>query len=221
MIKLYFDIETIPSAEEHKDVHVEILKKKNGSVTKTDIEIHEGTSFDGTFGRICCIAIIKENGVGKIVQDEVFSGDEKEILTKFWEASRDVNRFIGHNIWSFDLPFIYQRSIILGIRPRTDISFARYRNTPIYDTMCEWSLWNLDKTKFQKLDTLAKVMGFPTSKDEMDGSMVWPYYQEGRIEEICKYCMKDVVLTRQVYKKMTFEDQDYAPQGNKEEGDEF
>jgi len=115
-----------------------------------------------------------------------------------------VDRFIGHNIWAFDLPFIYKRSIINGVKPRRDISFARYRNTPIYDTMMEWDLWNM-KTYGQKLDTLAKVLGLPTSKDDMDGSMVWQYFQEGRIDEICRYCMKDVELTRKVYYRMTFE----------------
>ena len=219
MIKLYFDIETIPSAQEDRDGHVAILKKRKSNGDKNDDEMHESTSFEGTFGRICCIGIIKEDGVGKILQKEVFKGTEKEILTKFWDTARDVNRFIGHNIWTFDLPFIYKRSIINGIRPRYDISFARYRNIPIYDTMLEWELWNFQKS--QKLDTLAKVLGLPTSKDEMDGSMVWPYYKEGRIDEICTYCMKDVVLTRQVYKKMTFEQEEYLPQGKKEEGDEF
>jgi 3'-5' exonuclease len=206
MNKLYFDIETIPSADEYKDVHLEILKKKNG--TKTDEEIHVNTSFDGTFGRICCIGVIKEDSNGKIVQKEVFSGKEKDILINFWQSAQGVHRFIGHNIWGFDLPFIFQRSIINGVRPRTDISFARYRNIPIYDTMLEWTLWNLDHSKMQKLDTLAKVFGLPTSKDEMDGSMVWDYYKQGKIEEICKYCMKDVELTRNVYKKMTFESEE-------------
>jgi predicted PolB exonuclease-like 3'-5' exonuclease len=200
MINLFFDIETIPGADEEKEAHLEILRKKNKG--KSDDEIHANTSFDGTFGRICCIGVIKEID-GKEVQKEVFSGDEKEILTAFWKIASDVNRFIGHNIWAFDLPFIYQRSIINGVKPRMDISFARYRDLPIYDTMLQWSLWNFDKS--QKLDTLAKVLGLPTSKDEMDGSLVWPYYQEGKMDEICKYCMKDVELTRQVYKKMTFE----------------
>ena len=31
MIKLYFDIETIPSAEEDRDGHVEILKKRKSN----------------------------------------------------------------------------------------------------------------------------------------------------------------------------------------------
>jgi len=204
MIKLYLDIETIPSPEESKEMHVGILKKRKNNEDKTDGEVHESTSFEGTFGRICCIAIIKENGEGKIIQQETFKGTEKEILTKFWDTARDVHQFIGHNIWAFDLPFIYKRSIINRIRPRTDISFARYRNVPIYDTMVEWELWNMQKS--QKLDTLAKVFGLPTSKDEMDGSMVSSYFKEGKIDEICTYCMKDVVLTREVYKKMTFTD---------------
>ncbi len=203
MINLFFDIETIPSADEHKEAHLEILKKKSMSTNKSDDEIHRMTSFEGTFGRICCIGIIKEVN-GKETLKEVYSGTEKEILEKFWITAKDVDRFIGHNIWEFDLPFIFQRSIINGIKPRI-LNFARYRNVPIYDTMKEWSLWSFEKN--QKLDTLAKVLGLPTSKDEMDGSMVWDYFQEGRIEEICKYCMKDVELTRKVYKKMVFEEE--------------
>lgn len=203
MIKLFLDIETIPSAEEHKETHLEVLKKRNGNTGKTDIELHESTSFEGTFGRICCIAVIKENERGILIK-EVYSGTEKEILIKFWETARDAHRFIGHNIWNFDLPFIYKRSIVNGVKPRSDISFARYRNYPIYDTMMEWELWNVMKS--QKLDTLAKVLGLPTSKDEMEGSQVWEYYQAGRIDEICRYCMKDVELTRKIYYKMTFEE---------------
>lgn len=205
MIKIFLDIETIPSPTEHKMTHLEILKKRNSNGGKTDDELYDNTALEGTFGRICCIAVIKEGPEG-IIQQEVFSGDEKDILTKFWQSAQGVQRFVGHNIWGFDLPFIYKRSIIKGVKPRQDISFARYRNFPIYDTMLEWELWNMDKTRVQKLDTLAKVFGFPTSKDEMDGSMVWPYFKEGKIEEICKYCMKDVELTRKVYYKMTFEE---------------
>ena len=201
MIRLFFDIETIPSAEEHREIHNEILRKKSNG--KTDIEIHEDTSFEGTFGRICCIGVIKEDERG-IMQKEVFSGTEKEILTKFWQVAAGVHRFIGHNIWGFDLPFIYKRSVIHNVKPRLDISFARYRNTPIYDTLQEWELWNFGKS--QKLDTLAKVLGLPSSKDDMDGSMVWQSYKDGRLDEICKYCMKDVELTRKVYYKMTFEE---------------
>jgi len=209
MIRLFFDIETIPGAEEHKDSHLEILRKRKANTDKNDNEIHETTSFDGTFGRICCIGIIKENAAGEIIQKEVFKGSEKEILAKFWQAAKGVTRFIGHNVWAFDMPFIVQRSVINGVKP-LPISFRRYYKEPLFDTMLEWSFWNYDKDKNHKLDTLAKVLGLPSSKDEMDGSMVWKYYQDGKIEDICKYCMKDVELTRQIYYKMTFEDQAFG-----------
>jgi predicted PolB exonuclease-like 3'-5' exonuclease len=200
MIKLFFDIETLPSADEDREVHLEILRKKNKG--KSDEEIHLGTSFEGTFGRICCIAIIKEGPEG-VIQQETFSGDEKEMLEKFWEAGKGVDRFVGHNIWEFDLPFIYKRSIINGVRP-IRLNLARYRDLPIYDTMLQWEMWNMQKK--QKLDTLAKIFNLPTSKDEMDGSMVYDYFKQGRLDDICRYCMKDVVLTRSVYYKMAYDD---------------
>lgn len=201
MIKLFFDIETIPSADEHRDTHLEILKKRKSMDGMEDDDIHGMTALEGTFGRICSIGLIKEGPKG-IIQKEVLSGDEKQMLEEFWKAGQGVWRFVGHNIWAFDLPFIYKRSIIHGVRPIM-LPFARYRNVPIYDTMMEWELWNMQNR--QKLDTLAKVLGFPTSKDEMDGSMVADYFKQGRIEEINKYCMKDVELTRKIYYKMTFE----------------
>ena len=54
-----------------------------------------------------------------------------------------VDRIVGHNIYNFDLPFIYKRSVVRGVRPSIELNFARYRNQPIYDTMCEWEKWNL------------------------------------------------------------------------------
>ncbi len=200
MIKLFFDIETLPSADEHKEAHLEILRKKNKG--KDDDEIHRNTSFEGTFGRIACIGIIKEGPEG-VIQREVFSGSEKEILEKFWEAADGVHRFVGHNIWAFDLPFIYKRSAINGVKP-LKLNLARYRDMPVYDTMLQWELWNMQQK--QSLDTLAKVFGLPTSKDEMDGSMVYDYFLDGRLEDICRYCMKDVELTRLVYYKMAYDD---------------
>lgn len=200
MIRLFLDIETVPCNEEMREVFLEILRNKNGNAEKEEQELYESMSFDGALGRICCIGYIKEDERG-IIEQGVLSGDEKEMLQKFWKLANNVERFIGHNIYEFDMPFIYKRSRINGVFPRMDLSFARYRSTPFFDTMKEWDLWG-DPRKAVKLDLLAKVFGLQTSKDDMDGSMVWKYFQDGKIDEISKYCMKDVVLTRQVYYKM-------------------
>lgn len=208
MKKLFFDIETIPCDDKVKEIYIEYRRKgMSDEMAQEKLEdIYLESSFDGTFGRICCIGYIKEDGV---LMKGVLKGDEKEMLKEFWTIARDAQLFIGHNVYDFDLPFVYQRSIINGVKPRQDISFARYRRSPIFDTMREWIIWNMDKYKNRSLDILAKVMGYPTSKDEMNGGLVWQYFKEGRIDEICKYCMKDVELTRKIYYRMIVEDAPY------------
>ncbi|MDP2637659.1 MAG: ribonuclease H-like domain-containing protein, partial [Candidatus Levybacteria bacterium] len=157
------------------------------------------TSFDGAFGRIVCLSYaINEEPI------KTLCSDEKKILQDFWEVAKEIDLFIGFNLMDFDLRFIYQRSIILGIKPTRDLNFARYRNSPIYDVMREWTKWDMqDKIS---LDTLAKVLSFPSSKGgAIEGKDVAKAYKDGRIKEICEYCERDVELTRKIYKKMTFE----------------
>jgi predicted RecB family nuclease len=91
--------------------------------------------------------------------------------------------------------------VINGVKPTQDLSFARYRNYPIYDTMKEWVRWSSNSLS---LEHLALAMGIPTPKDEIDGSQVYEFYKKGRIQEILDYCKKDIETTRAVYKKMTF-----------------
>lgn len=201
MKKLFLDIETLPAERDKKDLLQDIYDsdKNNGKKFKKSFDsFFLQSGLDGSFGRILCIGIA--------VNDEpvdCLTGDEKEILKKFWEMASDVNLFIGHNIFDFDMRFIYQRSAILGVRPTQDLSFARYRNNPIYDTMHEWSKWNMqDKIK---LDKIAKAMGLTSSKDgDIDGSKVYEYYKKGKLQEIYDYCKRDVEVTREVYKKLIF-----------------
>lgn len=201
---MFLDIETIPCDDDTKEIFFyHKLKEKSIDMSEDKLdELHSTSSFDGTFGRICCIAYILENGK---VEKGILKGEEKEILKEFWKIAGEADLFIGHNIFEFDLPFILRRSIIHGIKPTQNINFRKFYNSPIFDTMCFWANWSYEPGKKVRLDTLAKVFGFPTSKDEMDGSMVWPYYKDGKVDEICKYCMKDVELTRKIYYKLVIE----------------
>lgn len=165
--KLFLDIETLPAEEAKHSVLKTIYDDKKAKGKKVDESFEYfviQSSLDGSFGRIFC--------VGVAIDDEpidCLAGDEKEILKKFWDMAKDVDIFVGHNIFDFDLRFIYQRSIIWGVRPTKDLSFRRYYNNPIFDTMYEWSKWNMsDKIG---LDKLAKAMGIKSSKQGgMDGS---------------------------------------------------
>lgn len=199
MRKLFLDIETLPASEEfHKT-----LKILHGKKNKKDDDFEEyllKTSFDGAYGRILCIGYAVDDDQVDVLYNE---NDEKKTLQQFWELARYSDLFIGHNVMDFDLRFIYQRSIINGVMPSVDLSFARYRNNPIFDTMREWAKWS---TNTVGLEHLALALGIPTPKDGIDGSQVWDFYKQGKVNDILEYCKRDVETTRAVYKKMVFED---------------
>lgn len=201
-MKLFFDIETLPASGHDmpliKQFYEEMKAKKIGEAPKLDFDtFHRNTSFQGEFGRIFCIGYARDDEPA-----EALSGDERQMLIDFWEEAREERLFIGHNIMEFDFRFIYKRSVILGVRPSRDLSFARYRSEPIFDTMKEWEKWGAQGASLHKLSL---ALGIASPKEEgIDGSKVYDYFLEGRGDEIIKYCKRDVEATRAVYKKMTF-----------------
>jgi hypothetical protein len=181
-----------------KDLYLEESKKKDvkNFVRSFDEYFHQ-TSFQGEFGRIFCIgyAVNEE-------QPNIISGDERQILDIFWQVAKDADLFIGHNIMDFDFRFIYKRSIILGVRPTQEISFARYRNSPIFDTMKEWDKWSNNAISLHKLSI---VLGIESPKEEgIDGSKVYDHFLAGKTDDIIRYCKRDVEATRKIYQKICF-----------------
>jgi predicted PolB exonuclease-like 3'-5' exonuclease len=198
MQKLFLDIETIPAGEESRETLKVLFEKKRKDDDKFE-DFVARTSFDGAFGQILCIGYAFDNQpVGALYNKD----DERETLRQFWELARNASLFIGHNVMDFDLRFIYQRSIILGVRPSLDLNFARYRSNPIFDTMKEWVKWSNSNVG---LETLALALGIPSPKDGIDGSQVAAFHAAGKDDEIVEYCKRDVETTRDVYRRMIFE----------------
>ena len=229
MKKLYFDIETIPADESsHEALRYLYNRKVEKKMKEKGIDHDEavvefgtfekfvdGTGFDGSFGRVLCIAYAVNNEETRVICND---NNEKKTLEDFWFIAKQIDLFVGHNIMEFDLKFILQRSIMLGVKPTwtrfmepgkkpwdmiKHLDFARYKSLPIFDTMHEWSNWGNPKVG---LEHLALAMGIPTPKEGIDGSEVWNFYKAGKVKEICDYCMRDVETTRAVYKRIAFED---------------
>jgi len=204
MKKLFFDIETLPADESKFEMLKRIYEKKKkklspfGQKIGTFEDFIESTGLDGTFGRIFCISYAINDG-----PISCLAGNEVEIIKKFWEKAQDIDLFVGFNILDFDLRFLYQRSIILGIKPSRNLPFSRYRSEPIFDVMYEWSKWSTQNKV--SLDSLAQVLGIPSSKKELEGSKVYEYYKKGKYSEIRAYCNADVEVLRRIYKRMMFE----------------
>ena len=198
-MRLFLDIETLPAPESLHDLYLSTLKEAPEDDEERKEALSE-TSFRAEFGRILCIGYQKEPGMKA---PDVLTGDEAPMLRKFWEIAKGVTLYVGHNILDFDLPFLIKRSIINRVRP-LEISLARFRRQPVYDTMHEWNLWN-ERDKPRR-DTLAKILGLETSKKGIDGSKVAEYHAAGRDAEIFAYCKDDVRLVREIHRRMTFEE---------------
>jgi len=232
-MNIYLDIETIPAQEPAtiEMIRADIEKQKlavkapgnykdaekidayiQAERDKLDADfdvIYRKTSFDGGLGKICCIGYaINDN------EPESIYGLEEYILFEFYDvlrkaydsSSQQRPRFIGHNIANFDLRFMYQRSIVCGIKPPPILPFnVKPWDESIFDTMTAWA----GHGNRVSLDKLCKIFGIPLKGseigEEMDGSKVWDFYQAGRIKDIAAYCEGDVERTRHVYKRMTFE----------------
>lgn len=191
---LYFDIETVPTDQSLKEHGL-----LEAQIQIDEAEIIKKLSLSAATAKILCLGYAIEPSLTNAV--DVLEGKETDIIKNFWKLAAECNLFVGHNILDFDLRFIYQRSVIHQIKPSRDIPFSRFRNAPIYDTMHEWSKWGREHTS---LDALAKALGIPSPKENLDGSKVYPYYRAGRLGEIIAYCKRDVDSVRQIYHRLTF-----------------
>jgi len=216
--RMFLDLETIPPAEEHFKTVLYLCKKKYAKeykkkdidkdaskITQDSPEFDEflrSMSLDGSFGRILCAGYaINDDAVKVICNDE----NERKTLEEFWKIAEKMDLYVGHNIIDFDMRFVIQRSVVHKIKPPKYISFARYRNQPMYDTMYEWAQWAYGNKI--SLEQLALALGIPSPKDGIDGSQVYDFYLDGKIDEICDYAGRDVDTLRNIYWRMIFRGQ--------------
>lgn len=183
------------------------------------------TSFDGALGHLCVIgfAINESPPVTLWTPDYRDRAQEADILRKFFEvvdklcttgSVQRIPTFIGHNVLGFDLRFIYQRAVVLGVKPSRYIPFdAKPWDDCIFDTMSRWT----GSRDLVGLDKLCRVLGVESKGTEIgediDGSMVWDFVRDGRIEEVAAYCAGDVHRARELWRRMTFTP---APEAQKE-----
>lgn len=222
-MNITFDIETIPSqSAEVKDLILASVSppgqyKKPESIAEWMRENGEAeaesqwlkTSFDGGLGQIVCIGFaMNDSEPVSFGVEETSLAAEKDMLQTFFANLGSLYRssgtrpvLIGHNHVNFDIPFIWKRAMIHGVRP--PFWFPRDPKPwgeNVFDTMTQWS----GSKGSIKLDTLAKLFGLK-GKDGMTGSDVWPAIKAGAFQSVAEYCRDDVELTRAIFRRMTFE----------------
>ncbi len=185
MKRMVLDIETIPAMDEALDA--DEAKK---------------AALDALAGRIVCIGSIVLDEFKAQSASSIVSEDEPELLREFWSKLRSENlrSFVAHNGLSFDLPYIWKRSVINQVKPSFPLDLRRYRSDFVYDTMCVWGNWETRGNV--SLNALAGGLGLGAKSGS--GEQVLQLWREGRHRRIAEYCLDDCWITYQCYGRMNF-----------------
>ncbi|TQN55361.1 hypothetical protein FLX27_29985 [Agrobacterium tumefaciens] len=218
MTYLYLDIETIPAQTEAAKERVASTVKPPAQMKKAETiatwekeqkpaaveEAIAKTSFDGGMGHVCCIGFAINDG--QIYSESVKTLlEERQAIEAFIDAveiSRqngwETIQIVGHFVAGFDLRFLTQRAIVLGVRlpdwwPRDPKPWSN----EVFDTMVAWA----GAKGTVSLDALCFSLGLE-GKGDVDGSMVAQMWVDGKHDEIGSYCRDDVARVRRVHQKM-------------------
>ena len=197
MREVVLDIETIPCSPSDWNTLDDELKKKFLRDEDSDEDARKRTGLDPALGRVVCIGLLFVTG-GEL-QPKMLSGeDEPALLTEFWKAIEPQDYVIGHNVISFDLPFIRARSVVCQVKPSRKFDLRRFSSDTVYDTQEVWSNWEWQRRP--KLALLANAFGL--GKKLGSGGEVEDWYERKDWQTIERYCEQDVRLTYEIYQRM-------------------
>lgn len=213
---LFLDIETVPEKaafEELDDEKKALWDQKSKYQRKDEFtaeEFYERAGIWAEFGKIICISVgyFKFQGEIRSFRTTTFHGTETKLLKEFKNLlithfSKSKNLLCGHNAKEFDFPYIARRMIINGIELPYKLNLFGKKpwEIPHLDTMELWKFG--DYKHFTSLKLMAKILGIPSPKQDIDGSMVSQiYYEEKNLDRIITYCELDVVTTAQVFLRL-------------------
>ena len=210
---LFLDIETVPQVQsaDSLDDHMQALWDKKSKLFRSPDqsagEVYERAGIYAEFGRIICISVgfIKEKNPFSFRLKSFYNDDEKALLTEFsgmlskFCLTRKEALLCAHNGREFDFPYIARRMIInnIVIPEILDNAGKKPWEVKLLDTMELWKFG--DYKNYTSLDLMTSILGIPSPKDDIDGSMVSKvYYDEKDINRIVRYCEKDVLAIARI-----------------------
>jgi uncharacterized protein YprB with RNaseH-like and TPR domain len=213
---LFIDIETVPEAEHFDSLDDEkkaLWEQKSQYQRKEDFtpeEFYDRAGIWAEFGKIICISAGYFNFKGDIRSFRVtsFHGEEVKILKEFKRLlqthfSHPKHLLCAHNGKEFDFPYMARRMIIhhIALPYKLDLFGKKPWEVPHLDTMELWKFG--DYKHYTSLKLMANVLGIPSPKVDLDGSMVRSvYYEEGDLDRIISYCELDVITLAQVFLRL-------------------
>lgn len=198
----------LPIDDHHFKKRFDWLWNKGGKQWEEIYQEHAGLYAE--HGKIVNISLGKMAG-GKFFVKSYTGSDEKQILTESFVPLSTANVLCAHNGQEYDYPMYTRRCIIneLPIPPILNVFGKKPWDMAeqLVDTMKMWShtAWNYRCSQ----DLLTHVMGIPSSKKIIDGSMINDVYygngdfatwdEQRRFKAIGSYGIDDVIALARVY----------------------
>jgi 3'-5' exonuclease len=212
---LAFDIETIPDTDGIRVLHNLPTELADAAVAELAFQkqrAKNGSDFlPHHLQRVLAISCVLRYDDARLkVWTIGHAGDsEASMIQAFFDGlARFTPQLVSWNGGGFDLPVLHYRALKHGISaPRywdwgdedRDFKWNNYLSryhTRHLDLMDLLALYQA--RAYVPLDEMAKLCGFP-GKLGMDGSQVWPAYQQGQTDSIRNYCETDAMNTYLVY----------------------
>lgn len=213
---LFLDIETVPehasfgALEQEKQQLWEQKTKYQRKEEFSAEDFYDRAGIWAEFGKIICISVgyFTFKGDLRTFRVTTFHGEEKELLLAFKNLlnshfNQTKHLLCAHNGKEFDFPYIARRMLIHGITLPYKLNLFGKKpwEVPHLDTMELWKFG--DYKHFTSLKLMAHVLGIPSPKEDMDGSMVREvYYDDNNLDRIITYCELDVITTAQVFLRL-------------------
>lgn len=214
MTEIVLDIETIRDpnqpdelldfreAKVKADARTKDPEKIAAQIAEKKAELYSKDGLDPNYGQICCIGLYLVSEYFYPVGLQ-YDPDEKGLIQCLFKELKNIStagepiEVITFNGIAFDIPFIYHRCAMLGIKitnpiyssPYTDVALLLEHNYRF-------------KTGFPQhsLEEYALINKIPYYADA-SGKDVQTLWDTGQYEEIRKHCESDVKVTWELYKK--------------------
>jgi len=175
---------------------VDALLKWDTEVESTIKKAVKECSLNPIKGKIICLVYKFPN-----CDPVTLRGDERTILESFndmLKMSRGNFELVAYNGKEFDFNWLFLRAFKYKCNYLSTEFFRLNKRDHRFTDLAE-VVKGFSFKQYFKFDDMCKYFGIPSPKDKMDGSEVYQYYIEGKLDEICEYCVKDVISLEALY----------------------
>lgn len=190
-VLLYLDIETIADANLPLDLFVSKAALQGWPVEKY-------AALSPVLARIVCVGVATEDW------SEALTGSEESILRGLEAPLGHAKQLVTFFGKGFDLPVLWAAYRRHGMAVPKFLENERTCKPweSMHVDLCEILSWN-GKARRPSLQEACVAFGVNDPKGSGDGGNVQQLWQAGKIQEIADYCVRDLVATRELHKRLT------------------